>query len=294
MSSIQTLVRGRAADLGDGFTVLRVLPHAARRAVGPFVFVDHFGPAVLAPGRGMDVRPHPHIGLATVTYLFDGAVLHRDSIGSVQRIEPGAVNWMVAGRGIVHSERSPDEERRRGHVLHGVQTWVALPVEREEVAPSFAHHAAATLPLIERPGARIHLLVGRAFGHTSPVAVFSDTLYCALELYADAQVSLPPEHAERAVYVVDGRVAVDGEPVEAGQLAVLEGSATVELAARRPARVMLLGGDPLGERIVWWNFVASTRDRIEAASAEWLRYASGSAQFARVPGDAEFIPLPAR
>lgn len=294
MSAIETLVRGRATDLGDGFTVLRVLPHAARRAVGPFVFVDHFGPTVLAPGSGMDVRPHPHIGLATVTYLFDGALIHRDSIGSVQRIEPGAVNWMVAGGGIVHSERSPDEDRRRGHVLHGMQTWVALPVDREEEVRSFAHHPAATLPLIDRPGARIHLLIGRAFGQRSPVAMRSDTLYCAIELDADAQVSLPPEHAERAVYVVDGRVSIDGEPVEAGQLAVLDPSASVELATRRPARAMLLGGAPIGERIVWWNFVASTRERIEAAKAEWLRYERGSVRFARVPGEAEFIPLPPR
>lgn len=289
MSSIETLVRGRAADLGDGFTVLRVLPHAARRSVGPFVFVDHFGPTVLAPGRGMDVRPHPHIGLATVTYLFDGAVIHRDSIGSVQRIEPGAVNWMVAGRGVVHSERSPDEQRRRGHVLHGMQTWVALPIEQEEEAPSFAHHPAATLPLIERPGARIHLLIGRAFGHSSPVAMRSDTLYCALELDADAQVSIPPEHAERAVYVVDGRVSIDGEPVEAGQLAVLAASGTVELAARRPARAMLLGGAPLGPRILWWNFVSSRPERVEQAKADWTAQRIG-----RIEGETEFIPLPER
>ncbi len=289
MSSIETLVRGRAADLGDGFTVLRVLPHAARRAVGPFVFVDHFGPAVLAPGRGMDVRPHPHIGLATVTYLFDGAVIHRDSIGSVQRIEPGAVNWMVAGRGIVHSERSPDEERRRGHVLHGMQTWVALPVEHEEDAPFFEHYAAAALPRIERAGARIHLLIGRAFGEHSPVATLSDTLYCALELDAEAQVSLPPEHAERAVYVVEGRVTIDGEPVAAGQLAVLAASGTVELAARRPARAMLLGGAPLGHRCVWWNFVSSRPERIEQAKADWTAQRIG-----RIEGETEFIPLPQR
>jgi hypothetical protein len=289
MSSIETLVRGRAADLGDGFTVLRVLPHAARRAVGPFVFVDHFGPTVLAPGRGMDVRPHPHIGLATVTYLFDGAVIHRDSIGSVQRIEPGAVNWMVAGRGVVHSERSPDDERRRGHVLHGMQTWVALPAEREEDPPAFEHYAAAALPRIERAGARIHLLIGRAFGEKSPVATLSDTLYCALELDAEAQVSLPPEHAERAVYVVDGRVSIDGEPVAAGQLAVLAASRTVELAARRPARAMLLGGAPLGPRFIWWNFVSSRPERIEQAKADWAAQRLG-----RIEGETEFIPLPQR
>lgn len=289
MNSIETLVRGRAADLGDGFTVLRVLPHAARRSVGPFVFVDHFGPTAFAPGRGMDVRPHPHIGLATVTYLFDGALVHRDSIGSVQRIEPGAVNWMVAGRGIVHSERTPDEERRRGQVLHGMQIWVALPVEREDDPPFFAHHPAATLPTIERPGTRIHLLIGRLLGASSPVAMHSDTLYCAVELDADAQVSIPPEHAERAVYVVDGRVSIDGEPVEAGQLAVLAASGTVELATRRPARVMLLGGAPLGPRFVWWNFVSSRAERIERAKADWAAQRLG-----RIEGETEFIPLPER
>lgn len=289
MNSIETLVRGRAADLGDGFTVLRVLPHAARRSIGPFVFVDHFGPTAFAPGRGMDVRPHPHIGLATVTYLFDGALVHRDSLGSVQRIEPGAVNWMVAGRGIVHSERTPDEERRRGHVLHGMQIWLALPVEREEDPPFFAHHPAAALPTIERPGARIRLLIGRLLGASSPVAMHSDTLYCAVELDADAQVSIPPEHAERAVYVVDGRVSIDGEPVEAGQLAVLAATGTVELATRRAARVMLLGGAPLGPRFVWWNFVSSRAERIEQAKADWAEQRLG-----RIEGETEFIPLPER
>lgn len=289
MSSIETLVRGRAADLGDGFTVLRLLPHAAQRAVGPFVFVDHFGPAVLAPGRGMDVRPHPHIGLATVTYLFDGAVLHRDSIGSVQRIEPGAVNWMVAGRGIVHSERTPDDVRRRGHVLHGMQTWVALPAGQEEDAPSFEHHPAESLPRIERPGARLHLLIGRLLGESAPVAMRSDTLYCALELDADAQFSLPPEHVERAVYVVDGRITVDGEPVEAHQLAVLAASSTVELAAHRPARAMLLGGAPLGERFIWWNFVSTRRERIEQAKADWAAQRIGA-----IEGETDTVPLPAR
>lgn len=289
MNSIETLIRGRAADLGDGVTVLRVLPHAARRSVGPFVFVDHFGPIAFAPGRGMDVRPHPHIGLATVTYLFDGALVHRDSIGSVQRIEPGAVNWMVAGRGIVHSERTPDEERRRGQVLHGMQIWVALPAEHEEDPPLFAHHPAGALPTIERPSARIHLLIGHLLGHSSPVATCSDTLYCAVELDADAQVSIPPEHAERAVYVVDGRVSIDGEPVEAGQLAVLAASGTVELTTRRAARVMLLGGAPLGPRFVWWNFVSSRAERIEQASADWAAQRLG-----RIEGETDFIPLPER
>jgi hypothetical protein len=294
MSSIETLVRGRTADLGDGLKVLRVLPHAAQRSVGPFVFVDHFGPAVMAPGQGMDVRPHPHIGLATVTYLFDGTILHRDSIGSVQRIEPGAVNWMVAGRGIVHSERTPDDVRRRGHVLHGIQTWVALPAGQEDVAPAFDHHPADTLPIIERPGARIHLLIGRAFGQASPVAMRSDTLYCAVELDAGAPLSLPPEHAERGVYAVDGRLTIDGERIEAGQLAVLAGSMTVELAARSHVRAMLLGGAPLGERLIHWNFVASTREKIDSARAEWARYGDVAARgrFGSIDGETEFISLP--
>jgi redox-sensitive bicupin YhaK (pirin superfamily) len=289
---IEQLLRGRATDVG-GLPVARLLPHAQRRSVGPFVFVDHFGPTVLTPGTAMDVRPHPHIGLATVTYLFEGALVHRDSLGRVQRIEPGDVNWMTAGRGIVHSERTPADLRGRPAPMHGVQTWVALPREAEDIEPSFAHHDASALPVIERPGAVVRLIVGHAFGARSPVATFSDTLYCALELAAGAQLEIAAEHAERALYAASGALEIDGRAIAAGELAVLA-PGPAHLAATREARLMLLGGAPLGERIVWWNFVASSRARIEAAKAEWLVYERGSPRFPRVPGETEFIPLPAR
>lgn len=289
---IEQILRGRTADVG-GLPVARLLPQPERRALGPFVFVDHFGPTVLVPGTAMDVRPHPHIGLATVTYLFEGAIVHRDSLGRVQRIEPGDVNWMTAGRGIVHSERTPEDLRRRPAPLHGMQTWVALPHAAEEAQPSFVRHGARELPLIERPGAMIRVIVGTAFGVRSPVATFSATLYCALELGAGARLEVAAEHAERALYVASGAVAVDGDPVAAGELAVLAPVPAI-VVARQAARLILLGGEPLGERFVWWNFVASSRARIEAAQAEWLAYGKGSRLFAQVPGETEFIPLPAR
>lgn len=291
---IETLLQGRGTDVG-GLPVSRLLPQAKRRFVGPFVFVDLFGPAQLQPQHAFDVRPHPHIGLATVTYLFQGAIVHRDSTGCVQRIEPGDVNWMTAGRGIVHSERTPDDQRGGALGMHGVQTWVALPLEHEDAEPSFVHCPARDLPLLERPGVRIRVVAGHAFGQRAPVPVLSDTLYCALELQAGAVLALPADHAERAVLVAQGAVAVDGQPVQPGELAVLEsGNATV--TAHDDARLMLLGGAPVGERFLWWNFVASSRERIESAKAQWGAYTApgGSAQFPAVPGDPEFIPLPAR
>jgi redox-sensitive bicupin YhaK (pirin superfamily) len=291
---IETLLQGRAADVG-GLPVSRLLPQAKRRFVGPFVFVDLFGPAQLQPQQAFDVRPHPHIGLATVTYLFDGAIVHRDSIGCVQRIVPGDVNWMTAGRGIVHSVRTPDDLRGSARAMFGVQTWVGLPLEHEDAQPSFVHCPARDLPQLERPGVRIRVVAGHAFGQRAPVPVLSDTLYCALELQAGAVLALPAEHAERAVLVAQGAVAVDGQPVQAGELAVLaSGNAT--LTAQVDARLMFLGGAPVGERFLWWNFVASSRERIDAAKAQWGAYAApgASAQFPAVPGDSEFIPLPAR
>jgi redox-sensitive bicupin YhaK (pirin superfamily) len=290
---IEQILRGRATDVG-GLPVARLLPHAQRRSIGPFVFVDHFGPTVLPPGAALDVRPHPHIGLATVTYLFEGAILHRDSLGCVQRIEPGAVNWMTAGRGIVHSERTPAELRGEPVPMHGMQIWVALPREAEDVEPSFAHYDASALPVIERPGAVIRLIAGQAFGARSPVATFSDTLYCALELAAGAQIEIAAEHAERAVFAASGAIEIDGQAVAAGELAVLAPGRSAQLAATHAARLMLLGGAPLGERFVWWNFVASSHERIEAAKAEWLAYERGSARFPPVPGETEFIALPER
>jgi redox-sensitive bicupin YhaK (pirin superfamily) len=295
MSAIEQLIRGRPTDLG-GFTVRRVLPSAAVRMVGPFVFVDHMGPAFFDAGAGIDVRPHPHIGLATVTYLFEGEFLHRDSLGTVQRIAPGDVNWMIAGRGIVHSERTPPEVRRSPHRAHGVQTWVALPDGEEDVAPAFEHHPAPTLPHIKLPGAAVTVIAGKAFGAHSPVSVRSPTLYCAAELDVDATLVLPAEHEQRAVYVVDGRVAIDGAAVDTGVMAVLSPAGSVELRAQGPARLMLLGGAPLGPRFVNWNFVASTRERIEQARSEWASYGNVAdrKRFDSVPGETEFIPLPTR
>jgi redox-sensitive bicupin YhaK (pirin superfamily) len=291
---IELLLQGRSTDVG-GLPVTRLLPQAKRRYVGPFVFVDHFGPATLEPPHYFDVRPHPHIGLATVTYLFEGAIVHRDSTGCVQRIEPGDVNWMTAGRGIVHSERTPDDMRGRVVSAHGVQTWVALPLEHEDAEPSFVHCPARDLPLIERQGVKVRVIAGHGFGARAPVPVLSETLYCALDMQAGAKIEVPAEHAERAVLVAKGAIEIDRQPAQVGALAVLAGD-TAQLVAREPTYLMLLGGSPLGERFLWWNFVASSRERIEAAKAGWNQYATpdGSRQFPRVPADADFIPLPSR
>ena len=283
-----TLLKSHAKDLG-GFQVRRLLPGHPVRMVGPFIFFDHMGPAVFPAGAGVDVRPHPHIGLATVTYLFEGAMMHRDSLGSVQRITPGDVNWMTAGRGIVHSERSPDDERAAGARLHGIQTWVALPGAHEDTEPAFSHHAKDTLPVIERPGVSMRLIAGSAFGKRAPVATFSEMLYLAIDLTAGATLALPPEHEERGVYLVEGDVRVAGHPLAALHLGVLAGGETVEIAAVSKARLIVLGGEKMdGERIIWWNFVASTTGRIEAAKLRWARQ-----EFPTVPGETEFIPLPA-
>lgn len=286
--AVPLLIEPRLHDLGDGFTVRRVLPFRLRRQVGPFVFFDHMGPAELPPGRGLDVRPHPHIGLATVTYLYDGAIMHRDSLGSEQVIRPGDVNWMTAGRGIVHSERTPAPERAAGHRVHGIQTWVALPKSDEEVEPGFFHHPAATLPEVERGGVRLRVIAGTAFGLESPVRVHSPTLYVDLQFLRDDEFVLPPEHAERAIYVVEGEVRIDGEPVPPARMLVAAPGGDVRVAARAGARLLLCGGAPLdGERFIWWNFVSSSRERIERAKADWLAQRIG-----QVPGETEFIPLP--
>jgi redox-sensitive bicupin YhaK (pirin superfamily) len=282
-----TLIEPRIHDLG-GFNVSRVLPHRLARHVGPFVFFDHIGPAQFAAGQGIDVRPHPHIGLATVTYLFDGAIEHRDNLGSVQTIRPGDVNWMTAGRGIAHSERTPAVERAAGQAMHGIQTWVALPQYAEEIAPSFHHHPARDLPQINSAGVRLRLIAGEAFGKRSPVVTFSEMFYLAAELSPGSAIVLPPEHVERAVYAADAPLRVGGVEVAAGRLAVLPAGEHVEIRAIAATRAILLGGAPLdGERHLWWNFVSSSRERIERAKAEWK-----SGQFAQIPGETEFIPLP--
>ncbi len=286
---MSTLISPRAHDLGDGFVVRRAVPSLQARSIGPFVFVDHMGPVVFEPGRGMDVRPHPHIGLATVTYLWEGAIHHRDTLGSDQVIRPGDVNWMTAGRGIAHSERTPDAERRHGYTAHGMQTWVALPKAHEETAPAFFHHAAASLPQQHRDGVFLRVIAGRGFGEESPVQVFADTYNVALDLAPEAELSIDDDHAERAVYVLDGQLQVDGADIPPQHLLVFDRGTRPRLRAKTPVKAMLLGGEPLdGPRHLWWNFVSSSSERIEQAKADWQ-----AGRFGTIPGDdAEFIPLP--
>lgn len=287
-AAIDLVIEPRTRDLGDGFSVRRILPYARRRHVGPFVFFDHMGPAEFAPGGGLDVRPHPHIGLATVTYLFEGEILHRDSLGVVQPIRPGDVNWMVAGRGIVHSERTRDELRRTGMKLHGIQSWFALPRQHEEVEPSFRHFPAATLPEVERPGARFRIIAGTAFGARSPVETYAPMLYVDASLAPGAALPLPDEHEERAVYVAAGAIRHGADTYGEGTMLVLAPGSMPDITAEGPARLMLLGGAPLdGERHLWWNFVSSSKERIEQAKADWK-----AGRFGQVPGETEFIPLP--
>jgi len=277
----------REKDLG-GFVVRRLLPHARRRMVGPFIFFDHFGPTTFPRGAGMDVRPHPHINLATLTYLFAGEILHRDNLGSVQPIRPGAVNWMSAGSGIVHSERTPPELRGAGTTLHGLQLWVALPAAAEEAPPSFHHVAAADLPLIETRGARIRLIAGSAWKHVAPVPVASPLVYLDVELRAGGRFQLPEEMPERAVYPVTGEVRAQDTALPAQTLTVFAPQPGIELTAVTDARLVVIGGEPVGPRLIWWNFVSSRPERIEQAKDDWRQ-----GRFAAVPGETEFIPLPA-
>ncbi len=285
--TVEHLIEARSRDLG-GFLVGRVLPFAKRRTVGPFIFFDHMGPTVFDPGKGIDVRPHPHINLATVTYLFDGAILHRDSLGSMRRIEPGDVNWMTAGRGIVHSERTAEDDRRNPSPLHGIQSWVALPRADEETDPAFSHHGRDSLPAFEEERVALRLIAGEAYGRKSPVPAFSEMFYLDAALGEGASLALPEEHEERAVYVVEGAVELDGQPVAQRSMAVLAPGGAPRLTARTESRVMLLGGAPIdGERFIWWNFVSSRQERIEQAKRDWQE-----GRFPSVPGETEFIPLP--
>jgi redox-sensitive bicupin YhaK (pirin superfamily) len=246
------------------------------------------GPAELAPGQGIDVRPHPHINLATVTYLFEGEIVHRDSVGSVQPIQPGAINWMTAGRGIVHSERTGPERRKTGSRLHGLQLWVALPKVHEETEPEFRHYPAEALPELEKNGARIRVLAGSAYGAESPVRTLSPLFYVEATIPADSELPVPAEHEERAAYVVEGTIRCGAERVEASRMIVFAPRSTPVLQAESAARLVLLGGAPLdGERHLWWNFVSSSRERIEQAKRDWKE-----GRFASVPGETEFIPLP--
>jgi redox-sensitive bicupin YhaK (pirin superfamily) len=288
MSDIELSIVPRVRDLGDGFTVRRALPSAQRRLVGPFVFWDQMGPVLIAPGGGLDVRPHPHIGLATVTYLLDGEILHRDSEGNVRRIVPGDVNWMLAGRGIVHSERTPPDLRATGSRVFGFQAWVALPRDREESDPAFWHHAAAELPVLQDGGFRARLVAGSLGGARSPVITQSDTVYADVELAAGARFEVPAEHEERALYLADGWLQLEGGTFEPGQLLVLRPGAPVEVRTQAGARFLLIGGAALdGPRHIWWNLVHSSEDRIRQAAEDW-----GAGRFPGVPGETEFIPLP--
>jgi redox-sensitive bicupin YhaK (pirin superfamily) len=288
MPTSDSLLLPATKDLGGGFTVRRLLPAASRQAVGPFLFFDHFGPLAQAAGDAHDVRPHPHIGLATVTYLLEGAMLHSDSTGAVQRIEPGAINWMTAGRGIVHSERTPADQRSISRRLHGLQMWCALPEADEELEPSFAHTPAAALPALEVGGASLRVLIGSAFGVDSPVATRSPTLLLDIRLHDGAAFPLPPA-AERAVYGVDHPFQIDGETVEPHRMLLIAPGDEPMISAEGDATVFLIGGEPLGRRHLYWNFVSSSKERIVQASDDWA-----AGRFAMVPGDSEFIPLPER
>ncbi|MEO0769382.1 MAG: pirin family protein, partial [Cyanobacteria bacterium J06649_4] len=284
---IQQVIIPQKHDLG-GFSVQRSLPQADRKMVGPFIFFDHLGPAVFPPGRGVDVRPHPHINLATVTFLLEGSLLHRDSLGVVQEILPGAVNWMTAGKGVVHSERSPDAFREKESTLHAIQTWVALPKSAEEIDPSFSHYAAEELPKWTTIGTMAVLIAGEFQDYASPVETYSPTLYLALTFTADGQFQLPPNAAkEVAIYSVSAGLSVNGDPIEQHRLIVLDPQAATTISASQDAFCMVVGGDSLGEREKYWNFVSSRPERIEVAKQDWKNQ-----NFPTVPGETEFIPLP--
>jgi redox-sensitive bicupin YhaK (pirin superfamily) len=286
--AIELTIEARVRSLGE-LDVRRVLPAAERRMVGPFVFFDHMGPAVFPPGKGIAVRPHPHIGLATITYLFEGEIMHRDSLGYAQPIQAGAVNLMTAGRGIVHSERASERDLPITSTLHGIQSWMALPLELEEMEPSFIHYPADDLPTLERSGCTLRLIMGSAFGGESPVATYSPTLYFEARMPRGASFELPAGAKERAVYVVSGAVRIDGHEHRDGVLAVARAGSTPSLMAVEDSRVMVIGGAPLGTRHIWWNYVSRSKERIERAKRDWVEGRIG-----KVPGDDEFIPLPER
>ncbi|WP_129792315.1 pirin family protein [Sphingosinicella sp. CPCC 101087] len=285
---IEMVIDQRRRDLGGGFEVGRVLPYAKRRMVGPFIFFDHMGPVDIAAGadRSLDVRPHPHIGLSTVSYLFSGEIMHRDSLGYQQAIRPAEVNWMVAGRGITHSERL-ERARASGDRIHGIQAWVALPTELEEIAPSFSHHSGDDLPQWVEGGVKGHLIAGSAYGLTAGARTHSPLFYAHLDMAPGATAEIPSGHNERALYVAAGEVEMDGGLYGAGRMLVVSGSAS-RVRATAPATVMVLGGEPVGERFIFWNFVASSKDRLEQAASDW------KAGRMKLPDadDGEFIPLP--
>ena len=285
--AIAQVIVPRSSDIG-GFLVHRALPSARRRMVGPFIFLDEMGPAEFSAHQGIDVRPHPHIGLATVTYLFDGEIVHRDSLGTAVPIRPGAVNWMSAGRGIVHSERTAAERRATGGGLHGLQCWVALPLAAEEGMPGFAHHDAEALPMVAADGARVRVVAGEIYGARSPVATGWETLFADVSLDAGVALPLDPVTEERAVYLVSGEVAIGADRHAAGRLLVVRPGDRLTLRAVKASRLVVLGGAPMdGPRHIWWNFVSSRKERIDAAKADWK-----AGRFDPVPGENEFVPLP--
>ena len=286
---VETVILPRARDIGE-FEVRRALPSKEKQMVGPFVFFDQMGPAEFLVGRGMDVRPHPHIGLSTVTYLFRGEIWHRDSLGTSAPIQPGELNWMTAGQGIVHSERTSPEQRAIGPNLFGIQAWVALPKDSEETTPAFQHYEREAMPEITEPGANVRLIAGSLYGETSPVDVHSDMFYAEVVLEDGARIPLATDYDERAIYVVEGAIEVAGDVYEAGRLVVLRPDAELEIRSKGASRSMFLGGEPMdGPRYLWWNFVASSKDRIEQAKNDWKL-----GRFDKVPGDDESIPLPDR
>jgi len=285
--AIDLVVVPRTADLGD-FTVRRALPSSRRRMVGPFTFLDHMGPTEFKAGHGVDVRPHPHIGLATVTYLFKGEIVHKDSLGSDVPICPGDVNWMTAGKGIAHSERTAPDHRNGGEPLHGLQCWVALPKAAEEIDPAFAHYDQAQLPLVNGEGKSARIVAGTMFGVRSPVKTLHDTFFADVALEAGASVPLDAGYEERAVYIVSGEIEIAGDKFQEGRLLVFKPGDRITVRAAQPARIVMLGGAAMdGPRYIWWNFVSSRKERIEQAKADWK-----AGRFEAVPGDSEFIPLP--
>jgi redox-sensitive bicupin YhaK (pirin superfamily) len=287
--ALELIIVPRVRDLGDGFSVRRALPHGKRQMVGPFIFFDQMGPVQLVAGQAMDVRPHPHIGLATVTYLFDGRVMHRDSEGNAMEITPGSMNLMTAGRGIAHSERTPATLRVGGSSMFGIQSWIALPQGHEEMAPLFEHFDAASLPVVEDGDVHARLIAGSAFGRKSPVGMVSEWFYAEVLLKAGASAPLDPDHEERAIYVTEGEIDIAGDKFEAPRLLVFRPGDRITVTATKPARLMFLGGTALeGPRYLWWNFVSSRKERIEEAKEEWK-----TGRFKLIPGDnKEFIPLP--
>ncbi len=287
MNVIQHLIAGKKKDLG-GFSVQRILPHEKIPMVGPFIFFDHMGPANFEIGDGIDVRPHPHIGLATLTYLFSGEIMHRDTLGYTQAITPGAVNWMIAGRGIAHSERTGLDERAHQHQLHGLQSWIALPKEFEECEPEFFHYPLEALPGIHQSGVELCVIAGEAYGKKAPVKTLSPLFYVEAHMEVDAFLDVPDQYSERAIYVVSGNIEINGKPIQASHFAVIEPGKTT-ITATHESHIMLLGGEPLAEpRHIFWNFVSSSPERIEQAKRDWVE-----GKFGKIPGDAnEFIPLP--